>query len=95
MAKVRVSGAAERAVLEQKGRLTTGDASVYERRRGLANPLEDCALLVETMINNWPAEYDLPPKHWLFNVIREMRTVSTELVTAPNTNDEDEFLDLI
>lgn len=94
MAKVKVGRVAERTVTESKGRLTTGDAPAHERRTGLANPLEDCALMVETMIRNWPAEYELPKGHSVFHLIKLMRTVAAGLVTAPNNNDDD-VLDLI
>lgn len=84
---------AERTVTEGKGRLTTGDAPATDRRKGLANPIEDCAHMVETMIRNWPREYELPAGHEVFALIKQMRTVASAMV-RPIT-EQDDFLDLI
>ena len=84
---------AERTVTENKGRLTTGDAPVFERRKGLANPIDDCAHMIETMIRNWPKEYELPAGHDVFRLTKKMRAVANEL-RAPETQ-QDDFLDLL
>ena len=49
----------DRARIEQHGRLTSGNAPLHERRAPIAHELRDCVHTIETMLANWPREYEL------------------------------------
>lgn len=46
-----------------KGRLTSGNAPLHERRKHLANAMRDGVQTIRTMLANWPDEYALPSDH--------------------------------
>lgn len=51
------------ATIIVKGRLTSGNAPLHERRTHLSNAMRDGAQTIRTMLANWPAEYALPDEH--------------------------------
>lgn len=81
---------AERAVTEQKGRLTTGDAPLHVRRAALANPIADCAHMIRTMLDNWPAEFQLGQDHRIYQALYEMDMVAEDLVEPPPAEEFDD-----
>lgn len=70
-----------RDILEENGRLTQGDKPLHERRKDLSNQLRTCVHSVRTTINNWPAEFELPKDHQIFELLEVMEIVSTNLET--------------
>lgn len=46
-----------------KGRLTSGNAPLHERRTHLSNAMRDGVQTIRIMLTNWPAEYALPVDH--------------------------------
>lgn len=53
----------QRDMLEKNGRLTTGNAPLYVRRKHLTNAMRDNVHMIQTMLANWPAEFAIPPDH--------------------------------
>ncbi|MDX0622883.1 hypothetical protein GOD54_23575 [Sinorhizobium medicae] len=88
MAKVDFK--AERLVLEKKGRLTTGDAPLHVRRAALANPIADCAQMIQVMLDNWPAEFMAAPADPVRLLLIQMDKVAKDLTTAPPSEDWDD-----
>lgn len=64
-------------------RLTSGNTPLHIRRKGLSDTLKDNIFMINTMIEKWPEEYQLPPDHDLFELLRVMGIVADELV-QPN-----------
>ena len=76
-----------------KDRLTSGNKPVHERRVHLANAIYDAKAMIMTMITNWPAEYELPDGHDIYQLIEVLGVVAEDLTnvemdkeSVPGTN---------
>lgn len=76
-----------RDMLEQAGRLTSGDAPLNERRKGLTHQLRDTHHMLCTSIANWPKEYQLAPDHPLFELLEVMIIVCDDMEAPINEPD--------
>lgn len=65
--------------LERAGRLTSGNAPLHVRRKGVANTLRDNVHMINTMMTKWPAEYQFPPDHDIHELLRVMEAVATDI----------------
>lgn len=69
----------QRDMLEKSGRLTTGNAPLHQRRRDLTNRMRDTTHTVRTMIANWPAEFELPDDHPIYEWLEVTEYICDEL----------------
>lgn len=77
----------EEAVKQQdrliaKGRLTSGNAPLHERRKNLANAIIDAQVTLKIMITNWPNEFELPEGHDVFQLMEVMGVVAEDLTNV-------------
>lgn len=73
-----------------RGRLTSGNKPVHERRVHLANAIYDAKATIITMITNWPAEYELPEGHDIYQLIEVMGVVAEDLTHVEETTEVDQ-----
>lgn len=69
----------DRTLLEKNGRLTTGNAPLHIRRKHLSNSMRDNVHMIQTMIANWPKEFELPDDHPLHEWMEVTTYICDEL----------------
>lgn len=74
---------AQQSALHRAGRLTSGNQPLHIRRRDLTNQLRTTVHAVRTSIANWPAEYDLPPDHPIFELLEVIEIVCDNTEAEP------------
>lgn len=67
--------------LERLGRLTSGNAPLHVRRKGISDTLKDNIHMIKTMMEKWPAEYQFPTDHDIHELLQVMEVVADNLVT--------------
>lgn len=72
-----------RDILEKAKRLTSGNQPLHIRRRDLTNQLRTTVTAVRTSIENWPAEYELPEDHPLFELLEVIEIVCDNTEAQP------------
>ncbi len=72
-----------RQALDKAKRLTSGNAPLNIRRKHLTNVLRQAAHCVQTSIDNWPAEYELPKDHPLFELLEVIGIVCDDVEKGP------------
>lgn len=67
--------------LEALGRLTSGNAPLHIRRKGISDVLKDNIFMIKVMMKNWPNEYQFEPDHDIHELLSVMEVVADQLVT--------------
>lgn len=73
-----------RDILEKAGRLTSGNAPLHERRKPIADLLDQTTLMIRTMMANWPNEYEFPVDHDIHELLEVMDVVGKSMEEDPD-----------
>lgn len=61
-------------------RLTTGNKPLHVRREHFANVMKEYTHALQTMLDNWPEEWEFPEDHDIHELIRVSDVIADEMV---------------